>query len=82
MSDCELIPTCPFFNDYFQEISEPNTNFKEEYCYENYEWCGRYIIFKRIEADKKLTEKSMVAVSGIKDNHEGQRLARATKLAI
>ncbi|MCK4785991.1 MAG: hypothetical protein KAV87_19700 [Desulfobacteraceae bacterium] len=82
MSDCELLPNCPFFNGYFQEISEPNTNFKEEYCHGNYVWCGRYILFKRIEADKKLIEKSMVAVSGINDNHEVQRLAHAVKPAI
>lgn len=82
MSDCELILNCPFYNSNYQEVSAPNTNFKEEYCHGNYAWCGRYILFKRIEAEKKLIEKSVVAVAGIKDNREVQRLAHTIKPAI
>jgi len=79
MSECELIPNCPFYNDYLQEISEPNANFKEEYCHGSYVWCGRYLNFKRIEADMKLVAESMAAFPGIKDNREVRRPAHAIK---
>lgn len=79
MPNCELLPNCPFFNDYFQEISEPNANFKEEYCRGSYVWCGRYLNFKRLEADMKLVAESMAAFSGIKDNHEVRRPAYTMK---
>ena len=79
MPDCELLANCPFYNDYFQDISEPNTNFKEEYCHGNFVWCGRYIIFKRINEEKKLMGKSIVAVSGVVNSHEIQRLTHAVK---
>lgn len=81
MSECELLYDCPFYNSYYLEESVPPANFREEYCHNNYVWYGRYIIFKRIEADKKLMEESMVIVSESKDKHEGQRLAHVIKPA-
>lgn len=82
MSDCELIPTCPFFNDYFQDILEPNKYVKEEYCHDNYVLCGRYINFKKLEADRKRIEKSVAPVPGKKVSRKAQRVAHTMRSAI
>ena len=50
MPDCELLPTCPFFNDSMYELAEMD---KERYCKEDYRWCGRYMAFKAIERELK-----------------------------
>ena len=39
---CELINTCPYYND----TSEGNVipeDFREQYCHGIYVWCGRYL---------------------------------------
>jgi len=53
MPDCELMPTCPFFNDEWQETAEMTARLKEEYCRGNYGWCGRYMLYKALERDEK-----------------------------
>ncbi len=67
MSDCELIPTCPFYNYYFQEMSGEADDIKKEYCHWNYTWCGRYIQYNRIPGNSKLTGKSRKKVPAVKN---------------
>ena len=52
MPDCELMPTCPFFNDEFQQAPVMTAGLKEEYCRgESYNWCGRFMLFKAQERE-------------------------------
>jgi hypothetical protein len=55
MSDCELMPTCPYFNDEFQEAPEMTAGLKERYCRGEYAWCGRYMAFKALERERERT---------------------------
>lgn len=48
--DCELLSTCPFFNDCMYEMAEKD---KEQYCKEDYSWCGRYITFMALEKERE-----------------------------
>ena len=52
--DCELLSTCPFFND-MQATSEMTGVLKEQYCTGNYAWCGRYMVFKALERELERT---------------------------
>jgi len=63
MPDCELLPTCPFFNDRMQDMSEMTETYKEQYYKGDYAWCGRYMVFKALEREKSspgLVSKSTV----------------------
>ena len=53
--DCELLTTCPFFNDRMQYMSEMTETDKEQYCHGDYAWCGRYLVFKALEKELKRT---------------------------
>lgn len=55
MPDCELMPTCPFFNSDSQQAPEMSAGLKEEYCRDKYTWCGRYMAFKVLDREKKRT---------------------------
>ncbi len=46
MPDCELLATCPYFNDCMYEMAEKD---KEQYCKGDYTRCGRYLGFKALE---------------------------------
>jgi len=48
---CELLVTCPFFNDNAQKTFEMAEIYKEQYCKGNYPWCGRYMVFKALERE-------------------------------
>ena len=56
MPDCELLSTCPFFNDRMQDMSEMTETYKEQYCKGDYAWCGRYMVFKALEREKNSLE--------------------------
>jgi len=58
MPDCELLTTCPFFNDRVHDMSEMTEADKEHYCQGDYNWCGRYLIFKALERGLKRTYPS------------------------
>jgi len=61
MSNCELLSTCPFFNDKTQEMSELTEMLKEDYCYGNFAWCGRYMAYRALERDRETEEKPELA---------------------
>ena len=50
MTDCELLFTCPFFNDSMYGMTE---EYKGQYCKESYSWHGRYLIFNALEGELK-----------------------------
>ena len=51
MSNCELLSTCPFFNDTSDDMSEMAEMRKEQYCKGGYTWCGRYLGFKALQRE-------------------------------
>jgi len=52
MSDCEKIPTCPFFNDNLKNMPETAEKLKEKYCHENYSLCARYKVAQVLGSEK------------------------------
>lgn len=52
---CELLATCPFFNDRAQNTFEMAETYKEQYCRGIYPWCGRYMVFKALERENLLS---------------------------
>jgi len=55
---CELLSTCPYFNDRMQEMSEMTETDKEQYCQGDYTWCGRYMTAKALERELERTNCS------------------------
>jgi len=56
MPDCELQSTCPFFANYIKgdcakELAELAELIVKRYCYGDYAWCGRYMVYKRLELE-------------------------------
>ena len=58
MPNCELLSTCPFFNDRMKDMSEMTETDKEQYCRGDYTRCGRYLEFKALEKELKRTSSS------------------------
>ena len=59
MPACELLSTCPYFNDSMYGMAGTD---KEQYCKGDYAWCGRYMVFKALERQivglrKRIVEK-------------------------
>lgn len=48
MSACELTETCIFFNDQMASMPSTAAVYKKIYCGQDYDKCGRYMIFKAI----------------------------------
>ena len=53
MPDCELLLSCPFFNDRTHDTSEMTEIDKEQYCKGDYAWCGRYMTFQALEKESE-----------------------------
>jgi len=49
MPDCELLATCPYYNDDTYGMPEIS---KEQFCRGDYRWCGRYMVSKARERNK------------------------------
>lgn len=45
---CELVMTCPYYNNDTYGMPEI---YKDRYCREDYRWCGRYMAFKSLERE-------------------------------
>ncbi len=56
--DCELLATCPFFNDAIQDTYQMAEMHKEQYCKGDYTWCGRYMVFKAWQRELERKEAS------------------------
>jgi len=63
MPDCELLSTCPFFNDNPEDMSEMAETLKEHYCMGDYAWCGRYMAFKELERQQNIAKSTVALVS-------------------
>jgi len=48
MAKCELVETCIFFNDQMANMPSTSAVYKKIYCVQDWDTCGRYIIFKAI----------------------------------
>jgi len=62
MSDCELLSTCPFFNDNAQDMTEMPEQHKEQYCQGDSSWCGRYLAYKALERELKQAKAYVVRI--------------------
>ena len=60
MSDCELLSTCPFFND--NDMAEMPDKHKEQYCQGDSSWCGRYLVYKALERELKRAKVHVVRI--------------------
>jgi len=49
---CELISTCPYYNDEHDGHVIPE-KYKEQYCHGIYVWCGRYLSHRASEERTK-----------------------------
>lgn len=52
MQKCEMIETCPFFNDKMASMPSTSEVFKMMYCNDNYAGCARFIVRMEIGKDK------------------------------
>jgi hypothetical protein len=72
---CELLTTCPYFNDDTYGMSEI---FKEQYCRGEYRWCGRYMAAKAEERNmptpNPYPEIMVDEVSGVEVPDEQHRI--------
>ncbi len=61
MPNCELLSTCPYFEDDTQDMTGMPEALKKEYCQGIYKWCGRYLVYKAIETEliRKQRESSV-----------------------
>ena len=48
MSKCVLTETCIFFNDQMANMPSTAASFKKIFCEQDFDNCGRYMIFKAI----------------------------------
>lgn len=48
MAQCEVLPTCMFFNDLMESIPGTAELMKSNYCKKDYEACARYIVLKAL----------------------------------
>ena len=59
MPDCELLATCPFFNDRMHNMSEMAEMCAKQYCKGDYGWCGRYMVFKALQRELERQNTSL-----------------------
>jgi hypothetical protein len=48
MADCELIATCPFFNDQMSQMPSMANIIKERYCRGSNTLCARHMVVRMI----------------------------------
>ena len=48
MPKCALTATCIFFNDQMADMPSTAAAFKKIFCEQDFDTCGRYMIFKAI----------------------------------
>ncbi len=46
VAECELLPTCPFFNDKMANMPISKEYIKKNYCRQNNMMCARYMVYK------------------------------------
>lgn len=63
MPACELLSTCPYFNDSMYEMAKTD---KEWYCRGDYGWCGKYMAFKALERELRGRGKELWKSNGVK----------------
>ena len=68
MTNCELLLSCPFFNDKMYGMTETH---KQAYCREGYQWCGRYLTFSALQREMKAVKNTASLFSRI--SREEQR---------
>jgi len=52
MGECDLIETCPFFNDKIKTVNIDTEQLKEKYCKNNNLNCARYMIVQALGREK------------------------------
>lgn len=57
MPDCELLPTCIFFNDRMANMPSTSNVFKMMYCNDNFVKCARHMV--REDAGKEAVPEDL-----------------------
>ncbi|MDA8122440.1 MAG: hypothetical protein M0Z38_07740 [Deltaproteobacteria bacterium] len=52
MPVCELLPTCPFFNEEMTNMPVSMSYVKESYCAKDNSLCARYIVYSALGREK------------------------------
>ena len=52
MADCEILNTCPFFNDQMSEMPAMSNIIKKRYCRGSNTLCARHMVFRVIGRDQ------------------------------
>ena len=52
MAECEVLNTCPFFNDNMTNMPEAAARYKVKYCQDDSSTCARYMVFKALGKPK------------------------------
>jgi hypothetical protein len=50
MTECELQSSCP----YYEGLIDMPEEYKEQYCRNDYQWCGRYQTYIAVEKTRKV----------------------------
>ena len=50
--ECELLPTCIFFNDKMKNMPAMSELYKQQYCQGDKAACARYMVFSKLGRDK------------------------------
>ena len=52
MAECEILSTCPFFNDKMAHKPETAAAYKKKYCQDDNSICARYMVRKALGKPK------------------------------
>ena len=52
MQNCEMLPTCPFFNDKMSKQPATAQSMKTRYCMGGNSLCARYLVVKTLGKEK------------------------------
>ena len=52
LPECELLDTCPFFNDKMGKMPISREYIKKNYCSKNNLFCARFIVYRALGRDK------------------------------
>jgi len=52
MADCELLDSCPFFNETMKSMPASAEQFKKNYCRGDNSICARFMVYKALGREK------------------------------
>ena len=52
MTECEMLPQCPFFNNKMAHMPNTTELYKDQYCKKNNSSCARYLVAQALGREK------------------------------